>query len=272
MAEILIDCDWLLDQRDNPALIILDASMAAPGAKPNPTAEICTIPNALRFDIDQQFSDPDSLFPHTLPSPEIFSQKAQALGISNDSHLVIFDNAGIYAAPRAWWMFRAMGHQQVSILNGGLPAWRAAGHECDDKYAKTITTGDFEAKFQDRWFVNINDVEQALDNQIVTVIDARSADRFHSRVDEPRPDLRRGNIPGSKNLPFANLLNENAYMPTEELRKQFAALHLDREQPLFFSCGSGVTACVDAVAALLCGYNMVSVYDGSWCEWGSKKS
>jgi thiosulfate/3-mercaptopyruvate sulfurtransferase len=270
--QILVDSAWLATHLQDPKLIILDASIAPAGTSPEPEQTICTIPKARCFDIDQVFSDPNSPFPHTLPTPKDFTLKAQALGINNNNHLIVFDNMGIFSAPRAWWMFNAMGHQQVSILNGGLSAWQRAGFDCVDKYGHAAISGNFQANLQNGWFVHINDIEQMIDKPTAIVIDARNADRFHSRVDEPRPGLRRGNIPGSLNLPYESLLQQGSYLSIDEMQKQFDALSLNQQHPLFFSCGSGVTACVDAVAAKLCGYQNISVYDGSWCEWGSKKT
>ena len=266
---ILVDPAWLAKNIDDPRLVILDASMAMPGTKPDPTQAITTIPNAIRFDIDGEFSQANTPFPHMLPSEEDFTNKVQKLGINNDSQVVVFDSVGIFSAPRAWWMFRAMGHNNVSLLNGGLPAWQAAGLNCANEYKKVKQFGDFKAHQDTQWFVSMPAVETAIAEGNVVIVDARSADRFHSRVDEPRPEIRRGNIPTSLNLPFDKVLKNGCYKAPATIEVEFNKLNIDKNSKIYFSCGSGVTACIDAAAALLCGFENVSVYDGSWCEWAT---
>lgn len=268
----LVSVDALGSRLDESGLVLLDASMPPPGSTPDPSQPINTIKNARRFDIDTEFSDTAQAFPHMLPSPDVFSQKAQALGINNDSTIVVFDNQGMFSAPRAWWMFRAMGHDKVLILDGGMPAWQQAGFECDTEYHQAEHKGNFVARLQTGWFVAMNDIEKATRGEAITVVDARSADRFYSRVDEPRPGIRRGNIPSSINLPFDQVLIQGHYKSSADIEQEFKSLGINKNDELYFSCGSGVTACIDAVAARLCGFEKVSVYDGSWCEWASCKS
>ena len=165
-------------------------------------------------------------------------------------------------------MFRAMGHPSISILNGGLPEWQRAGFATAGDHAVAAIKGDFVAAPQSGYFVDIATVQGVL-QQGQALIDARSAERFFGKVDEPRPGIRRGNIPGSHNLCFQNVLNHSGYLPIPELTQCFKGLQLDQNAPLIFSCGSGITACINAVAARLCGFEKVSVYDGSWCEWAT---
>jgi len=266
---ILVSAHWLDKHSNDANLFLLDATIPVPGADPNNVATKKIIPKALRFDIDTEFSDQTAPYPHTCLSDAIFTAKVQALGINANSTIVVYDDIGIFSSPRAWWMFKAMGHEKIFILDGGLPAWQQAGLPTDGYYGASPSPGNFQAKLQPRWFVNIIDVEKTLSENNVTVIDARNADRFNSRIDEPRPGLRRGNIPGSLNMPFAQVLQDGYYKPVAALEREFKNLKLNKQQSLYFSCGSGVTACIDAVAALLCGYQNVSVYDGSWCEWGT---
>ena len=268
---ILITPDWLSAQLNSEDLIILDASIPAIGTVPDVSKTKTTILSALRFDIEGEFSDSKSPYPHTMISPQDFTEFVRALGVNSNSQIVVYDDMGIFSAPRAWWMFKAMGHDNISILNGGLPAWQLAGLPCDKDYGSANQKGNFEARPLKNYFVNMHDIENIIETNEAVVIDARSADRFFSRVDEPRPGLRRGNIPGSINLPFNLVLENGAYKNAEQLAAVFDDLQINNSKPLYFSCGSGVTACIDAVAAKICGFEKVSVYDGSWCEWGSCK-
>ena len=266
--DILVTPQWLAENLSSPTLVILDATIVVPGAA-STTRLAQHIPGALRFDIDNEFSDSRAPHPHTLPDPQQFSEQVQTLGINNDSLIVVYDDIGIFSAPRAWWMWRAMGHQQVFILNGGLPAWLSNGGATAIEHAAAKSRGDFQAHYEAGWFVDITTVEQAVSKKNKLVVDARNSDRFNSRIDEPRPGVRRGNIPGSCNLPFEQVLHNGRYKSSAELQQQFQLHWQNIGQPLIFSCGSGVTACIDAVAALLAGVNNVSVYDGSWCEWAT---
>lgn len=263
--EILVKPSFIMQHRKESTLVVLDATMPVPGADQSALIAKKIIPGALKFDLDQIFSD-NSKFPHTMLSPKAFTEKVQELGINQNSRVVVYDDIGIFSSPRVWWMFRAMGFENIFILNGGLKSWLASGLSVDAQYGKKSTQGDFQARPQAGYFITIDEVKKAISNKQL-IIDARNADRFNAKVDEPRPNLRRGNIPSSKNLPFQSLLNEQGYLRKEQLERCFDNFDLD--QPIIFSCGSGVTACIDAVAAKICGFTSVSVYDGSWCEWGT---
>lgn len=266
---LLVDVDWLKNQLSNPNLILLDASANNPTLQNTDESALVTIPGARHFDIDGEMSDHQAPFPHTMLSPDEFTQRLQALGVNNDSVVVVFDNAGIFSSPRAWWMLNAMGHEDVRLLNGGLPAWLAANQPTAQEYALPASKGNFIAVPKAEKFVNINDVKAAIENSSHLIVDARSAERFNSLVDEPRPNLRRGNIPTSINLPFATLLNQGFYKPFDELKTLLAEQAINADRQIVFSCGSGLTACINAFAATLCGHENVSVYDGSWTEWGT---
>lgn len=273
MAELilpgdLVDCEWLRKNSQRPELILLDASTPPPG-KAAP-AHITTIPAARRFDIEREFGDHSTSLPHMMPGADQFEREARKLGINQRSTLVVFDNMGIFSAPRAWWMFKAMGFDRVGVLNGGLPAWKKSGGKLSDHYAHASEEGDFRAEPRDNYFCDVSRLQAGLASGELRIIDARSADRFFARVDEPRPGLRRGHIPGADNLPFESLLHEGSYRPTAELRKLLQGITARREEQLIFSCGSGVTAAVVAFAAHLSGYRKLCVYDGSWAEWGSR--
>ncbi len=266
-ATILVSPDTIQQYQDESTFILLDVTMPVVGADPSQVGEKKIIPGAIRFDLEATFSN-NNPFPHTMLEALAFTEKVQALGINQDSQIVVYDDVGLFSSPRVWWMFKAMGHNKVSILNGGLPVWLAAGKSTDAQHKTIEKSGDFSSKPQPGYFSTIKDINTAIENGI-SIVDARSAHRFYSRVDEPRPNLRRGNIPTSKNLPFQSIINEQGYLPKQKIQSAFQALNLEKDEPIIFSCGSGITACIDAVAARICGYTNVSVYDGSWCEWGT---
>lgn len=203
-----------------------------------------------------------------LPAAEDFTREAQKLGINKNSLIIVYDNRGIYSSPRAWWMFKAMGHDQVYVLDGGLPEWIAAGYTCEPAtQPKAIEKGNFVAKYNPALVSDKEDVLQALQNEKYSVIDARSAARFHGKAPEPRAGLRLGHMPGALNIPFETLLENGMMRNQAELKQVFNSFSL-KNKKLIFSCGSGVTACITALGAALAGYPNFSVYDGSWSEWG----
>lgn len=267
----VVEASWLTTRLDTNNLIVLDASMppVVPGMKAmNAEGPFSAIPGARRFDYDKDVCKPNSSLPHMLPSPELFQQKVRALGINSDSALVVYDDCGMYASPRAWWMFRAMGHDNVAVLNGGLPAWAAAGCPLADSLEVAEAEGDFNADPRPHLVSDFRDVLEALKDDARGVLDARSAGRFHGREPEPRPGLRGGHMPNAHSLPFVRLLENGLLKPAEELRGIFAEFGAS-EQRFISSCGTGITACVIALAAHQAGLEDVSVYDGSWVEWGT---
>jgi thiosulfate/3-mercaptopyruvate sulfurtransferase len=253
----LVTARWLAENISKPNLIVLDASLKSPITK--------RIPLSRKFDWDQ-FSDSAIELPHMMPNELDFTAAAQALGINNDSLLVVYDAIGVYASPRVWWMFKSMGFTNCYVLNGGLPAWLAQGYDFDDQHMQVFSKGNFEANYDPRCFCNATAVQNAIDDQDKYIIDARSEERFYGRVDEPRVGLARGHIPNSINIPFEKVLTQHEMKSKEELQQVFKNIRKDAE--LIFSCGSGVTACIDALAATLIGYQYISIYDGSWSEWG----
>ncbi|MFJ5924267.1 sulfurtransferase [Kitasatospora sp. NPDC092948] len=257
----LVDPSWLADRLADPDLVVLDASI---GAHRHAARRI---PGARPFDLDGPLSDPASPLPHTMPSAADFQRELRALGVDDRSTVVVYDGAGVYSSPRAWWMLRAMGFDRAAVLNGGLPAWQAAGHPVTDRQLP-CAPGDFTARPRPGLLVDRPAVAAALADPDTAVLDARSHDRFTGDAPEPRPQLRRGHLPGSTSLPFTELLTpDGRYLPLPDLHARLAAATAGRPH-LLTTCGSGVTACILAFAAHLTTHPTPTVYDGSWSDWG----
>lgn len=247
--------------------LLLDASIPPIGIAPEKIVKE-TIPGSLFLDIEKDFSEHSSGLPHTLLSAKKFESKARALGINKDSTIIVFDAYGVYSAPRAWWMFKIMGHEKVFVLNGGLLAWKQAGFKTTENFAQPKSIGNFVADLQAKHIINKSEILEQLDQQQINIIDARSADRFYARVDEPRKGLRKGHIPGSLNIPFGSLVESGYLKP--ELATPF--INNNPSNNFAFSCGSGITACVPLLALYELGYRYLRLYDGSWAEWGADES
>jgi len=265
----LVTPSWLSSHLGAPDLVILDASMkpvGSVGASPAASAEIW-LPGAQIFDFDTRICDRSTSLPHMMPSPEVFETEVRALGVNQQSQVVVYDKIGIFSSPRAWWMFKAMGHDGVAVLDGGLPAWIAAGLPTESSPRVAAPTGNFVARPRPSLFVDADHVATALINPAVAVLDARSEGRFQGRDPEPRQGLRGGHMPNAINVPFGAVQAQGHMKSAEEISALLAAKVGARER-LVFSCGSGVTACTLALAAELAGYSNKAVYDGSWSEWG----
>lgn len=264
----LIDVNWLQDNISRSDLVLLDATLPPIGRKPEEFANTGHIPGSRRFDIDA-LSQHDSGLPHTLLTPAIFQEKMRALGINDDSTVVVYDAVGIYSAPRAWWNLKLMGHQQVFVLNGGLPAWVAAGGELAAKCSVPANPGNFTARPVKELLVSAAEVLAGLEDPRIRIVDVRSAGRFRGEEAEPRPGVKSGHIPSSRNIPFPQLIDGIYLRPSEQLDAIFASAGCDKNHRLIFSCGSGVTACIGLLAADECGFADMALYDGSWAEWGA---
>ena len=264
----LVNTDWLRHNFDDPELIVLDASPETNMANMTVQHPGKRISGARAFDLKGAFSDLDSKHPNMLPSPENFTRACQSLGLNSTSKIVIYDNLDIYSAPRAWWMFRTMGHERVAVLDGGLNDWVASGGPAEPIAEQSFAPGDFVAKYDGGKIKTAAQVLENIQSKNFTVVDARSSGRFNAKVPEPRPTSRSGRIPGSSNLPFADLSKDGKFLPKDELKARFDKLNLG-DGPLVFSCGSGMTACVDLLGAALVLDNELALYDGSWSEWGA---
>ncbi len=266
----LASVEWLAENLSAENLVVFDASMKPIFSVANPAPETAAyIPGSLRFDFDDVLCDHNTSLPHMMPSPEFFADEMQKMGVNNDSAIIVYDKVGIYSSPRAWWMLRAMGHDQVAVLDGGLPAWIQAGYETAPTLATPTRRGDFASHPQAGLFVDSRFVLRASEDPTFSVIDARSAGRFKGQEPEPRTGLRGGHIPNAVNIPFTSVLQNGRLSSKSNLQSIFEKY---KDKKMIFSCGSGVTACVVALAAEQAGYKDLAVYDGSWSEWGKVDS
>ncbi|MEW5423320.1 3-mercaptopyruvate sulfurtransferase [Amorphus sp. 3PC139-8] len=268
----LVEPSWLLSRLNDPTTVVLDASWWMPAQKRDADAEFRDghIPGARRFDFDVKVAARETSLPHMLPPADLFETEVRALGVNRDSVVVCYDKAGIFAAPRAWWMFKAMGHAAVAVLDGGFPDWVEAGGAVETGEPSAAPAGDFEAAPDSARLRDADQVLAALQAKSAQVIDARSAPRFNGEEAEPRPGLLSGAMPGALNLPFDQVLADGRMRSPEALARAFSEAGVDAGKPLIASCGSGVTAAVLALAAERAGLAPAAVYDGSWAEWGQE--
>ena len=266
----LVEAQWLKDNLGVSNIIIIDATLPKAVAKDTePMVDKVQIPGARFLDIKGKFSQVGAPFPNTMLDANAFNKAAKELGIDNDSALVVYDAHGIYSSARAWWMFRSMGHKNVAVLNGGLKSWMQKGYSVEPSGTGPYTPGNFIGNFNEGYFKDSRQVLDTISNAKELVVDARANDRFKGLVEEPREGLRSGHIPGSVSLPYADLMKDEKLLDKNQLSAIFED-RLPKTEKMIFSCGSGVTACILALGAEIAGIENISVYDGSWTEWGSK--
>lgn len=269
MLENIVSVDWLKDNLNTKNIIVLDTSFVATANRVSAAHKDKVIPGAKFFDLKLKFSNQESKLPNTFPSITQFQKESRELGINNSSHIIVYDNLGVYTSPRVWWMFKTLGHQNVSVLNGGLPEWINNGYPTERFHNKEYDLGNFSAlkkkdniKTYDNILKNISD-EKAL------LVDARSNGRFMGTEDDPRRNLKSGHIPNAINIPYKDVLQENGtYKNEEDLIKIFEDFD---DQDIIFSCGSGITACIVLLASEQVLKNNKYVYDGSWTEWAERQ-
>jgi thiosulfate/3-mercaptopyruvate sulfurtransferase len=274
-SDPLVSTAWLAENLSAPDVRVVDASWALPGPDGRPEADVkadyrtAHIPGAVFFDIDD-IADTDSPLPHMLPSPVKFSARVKKLGLGDGSRIVVYDQFGLRSAARVWWMFRAMSHDDVVVLDGGLPKWIAEGRPVEDlppppreRHFTARPAGDLVRTF--------DQVKRTLQSGSEQVVDARPAGRFRGETPEPRPGLKGGHMPGALNIPSSELLAmDGTMLPVEKLQALFERAGVDLNRPVVTTCGSGITAAIVALALARLGRWRTPVYDGSWAEWGAR--
>ncbi|MEO1016498.1 MAG: 3-mercaptopyruvate sulfurtransferase [Pseudomonadota bacterium] len=269
----LVSVQWLADHRTEPSVRILDATWFMPDSGRNAIAEhqASHIPGAVYFDIDR-IAEPDTDLPHMVPKASAFAREVSALGISNSHRVIVYDSGAWMAAPRAWWMFRLFGHDDVHVLDGGLQAWKDAGLPVTDAAAH-YPMQHFIAGFRPHLLRKVEAMRRLADTGDEAIVDTRSPGRFHGKEAEPRAGVRAGHIPGACCVHYRALIDDQGRMRNPEaVRAVFRDAGIDLDGPIVASCGSGVSAAVAALSLATCGRFDVPVYDGSWSEWGADHS
>jgi thiosulfate/3-mercaptopyruvate sulfurtransferase len=268
--ESLVSTAWLAERLASPDIRVVDATYYLPVQGKNARAEYEArhIPGAVFFDIDE-IADTSVPLPHMLPSPEKFAARMRKLGLGDGNKIVIYDAYGMMSAARVWWTFRAFGHRDVAVLDGGLPKWIAEGRPVEDGLPHPRER-HLTARFNNLMVRDKEQVRANIASKREQLVDARSAARFQGAEPEPWPGRRSGHIPGSFNVPYTDLLDpaSKTFLPADRIRARFQQAGVDLNKPIVCSCGSGITACVLAFALHLIGDENVAVYDGSWSEWG----
>jgi thiosulfate/3-mercaptopyruvate sulfurtransferase len=270
--DALVETEWLEENLSDPNLRVLDGTTFIPGTPRDAKAEFAAehIPGAVFFDIDA-FKDESNPLPHMLPSETEFSAKIRKLGIGDGNRIVVYDRLGFFSAPRVWWTFRVFGHENIAVLNGGMPKWLAEGRPVTSEIV-TPQSGHFTARFQPDLVRDFDQVRHIVEHGGPRIVDGRPRDRFEGTTPEPRAGLKSGHIPGSTCLMPSELLDPDtkAVLPVEQLRQQFDRVGVGDVKDMVTSCGSGVAASAVSLAGYLLTGEIAPVYDGSWSEWGGR--
>jgi thiosulfate/3-mercaptopyruvate sulfurtransferase len=270
--QTLVSTEWLSRNLHDRDLRVLDASMYLPDAGRDARAEYdaAHIPGAQFFGIDD-ICDRTSPLPQMAPSPDCFASRMQAMGLGDGQQVVVYDGSGLFSAARVWWTFRLMGKTRVAVLDGGMPKWRAEGRAVEAQ-VPVFTEQRMTVNFQSRLVKNSAQVAEAARTGNAEIIDARPAPRFRGEPPNPRPGLRLGHIPGSRNVPFVSLLNPDGTMRSiRDLGALFGTAGIDLKKPVITSCGTGVTAAMLSLTLERMGHRDHALYDGSWAEWGMRE-
>jgi thiosulfate/3-mercaptopyruvate sulfurtransferase len=268
----IVETEWLAKHLGTPGIVILDGTWHLPTAKRDARAEYNAehIPGAVFFDIDDLSADASALS-HMLPSSVKFASRMKKMGIGDGMKIVIYDSYGMFSSPRVWWTFRAMGKDDVVVLNGGLKKWKAEGRSLEDMPPIPRTARHFTPLQNNELLRDLSDMKTIVSDQSTQIADARPAARFEGRDPEPRPGLRLGHMPGARNVPQGSVINADGTMKSvAELREIFKAAGIDPSKPVVTTCGSGVTAATLVLALYTLGQQNASLYDGAWSEWGQE--
>ncbi len=268
----LITTEWLAGEIGGPDLIVFDATKYLPNENKDGRAEFLRahIPGARYFDIDA-VADTDTDLPHMVPTPGRFAKLLGAMGVSNDSRVVFYDQKGLASAARGWWLMGLFGHDRAAVLDGGLPKWQREGRKTEGGEPAAAKPAVFRPDYRATRLRGVGDVLGNVATRAELVLDARAAGRFTGAVPEPRAGMRSGHIPGSASLPYTDLLNaDGTFRSLDDVRARLRAAGADGSRPVVTSCGSGVTACILTLALRIAGLPEGAVYDGSWTEWGGR--
>ena len=268
----LVTTDWLAEQIGKPDLVVFDATKYLPNENKDGRAEFLRahIPGARYFDIDE-VADPDTDLPHMVPTPGRFAKLIGAMGVSNDTRVVFYDQKGLASAARGWWLMGLYGHDNAAVLDGGLPKWQREGRRIEAGEPAPPKPATFRPDYRAARLRGIGDLLHNVETRAELVLDARAAGRFTGEVPEPRAGMRSGHIPGSASLPYTDLLHaDGTFRSPDELRARLRQAGVDGARPVVTSCGSGVTACILTLGLRLAGLPDGAVYDGSWTEWGGR--
>ena len=263
----LVSVSWLSQNLNAPNLVVSNVSLESNIANIKVEFPGIQIKGARYFDLKRNFSDLESRLPNTLPNPKYFSLACRNLGINNNSTIVVYDNIGIYASPRVWWMFKSMGHKNIAVLDGGLPLWKNKNYPTESIQNRVLPEGDFKAKFNPNLLKKAFKIIENITSKEAILVDARSNGRFFGLIPETRKNLKSGHIPNAINLPFLDVLKDGKFISTNEISDIFKKLKIDK-RPKIFTCGSGLTACILILASTLISEDNHFLYDGSWSEWG----
>jgi len=272
MESQIVSVDWLKENLQKEEIVILDASPKSTANKTFSEFHHLTIPSSRLFQIKEKFTDQESEFPNTVPTQEQFQIECRKLGININSEIIVFDNLGVYSSPRVWWLFKMMGHENVKVLDGGLPEWISKGYETVEvaNHDQQYEEGDFSADKQNDLVLTYEDIFKNRKTKEYQVVDARSSGRFNGTAEEPRKTLQSGKIPNSINIPYQSVLDNGKFKSPEELREIFSEANQSGAD-LVFSCGSGMTACIIMLASQIASYESRILFDGSWTEYAIRE-